>query len=332
MSSLVALRRCRQSILLVPCLVLSIAACGTRRVETASPPTPPAVESPAAPPVRATTPAPGAAAAIVIADVGLQTPESVLYDAAADLYLVSNINGGPSAKANNGFISRISPEGEVRQLRWVEGGRDGVVLHAPKGMAIGGDSLFVADIDTVRIFHRTTGARVGALAVPGSTFLNDLAVGPDGTLYVTDTGVRIGAAGIEPTGTDAVYRFGVGGTPEAIARGEALQRPNGIVVDAAGVIMVPFGSNEVIRIAPDGTRSTIARLPAGQLDGVVRLGDGTLLVSSWEGQAVYRVDSAGQVTTAVTNVEAPADIGYDTRRGRLLIPLFMANRVEVRPL
>lgn len=37
---------------------------------------------------------------------GIQTPESVLYEAGSDTYLVSNINGSPLAADNNGFISR----------------------------------------------------------------------------------------------------------------------------------------------------------------------------------------------------------------------------------
>jgi hypothetical protein len=34
----------------------------------------------------------------------------------------------------------------------------------------------------------------------------------------------------------------------------------------------------------------------------------------------------------VENVEAPADIGWDQRRNRLLIPLFNGNRIEVREI
>jgi hypothetical protein len=71
-------------------------------------------------------------------------------------------------------------------------------------------------------------------------------------------------------------------------------------------------------------------LPAGQLDGVVRAGDGSLLVSSWEGGAIYRVARAGEVSTLIDGLEAPADIGWDAQRDRVLIPLFMADAVEVR--
>src|SRR5258708_11109132 len=133
-----------------------------------------------------------------------KTPESVLYDVAADVYLVSNINGTPVAKDNNGFIPRVSPDGRVLALRFIEGGKNGATLNAPKGMGIHGDTLFVADIDAVRMFSRTTGAALGARAVPGATFLNDLDVAPDGAVYFSDSGLK---PDFSSSGTHAVYRL-----------------------------------------------------------------------------------------------------------------------------
>jgi len=79
---------------------------------------------------------------LVIKDVGLQTPESVQYDASSDVYLVSNINGNPGAKENKGFISRITAEGKLDSLHFIQGGRDGVELHGPLGSRIRGDTLW----------------------------------------------------------------------------------------------------------------------------------------------------------------------------------------------
>lgn len=280
-------------------------------------------------PVAADTTADTTASASLtsIADVGFQTPESVLYDERADVYIVSNINGEPLGADGNGFISRVRPTGEVESLKWIDGEADGIALNAPKGMALSGDTLFVADIDSVRAFHRTTGAPLGARGIAGASFLNDLAIASDGTLYVTDMGMD---ASFSPTGTDAIHRFDANGS-RSFAGAADLAAPNGIVADDGGIIVVGFGGPVIQRIAAGGGRpDSIATLPAGQLDGVVRTSDGTLFVSSWEGQAVYRVSPDGAVSTVVENVEAPADIGWDTRRQRLLIPLFNGNRVEVR--
>ncbi|HYW11304.1 MAG TPA: hypothetical protein VE871_05085, partial [Longimicrobium sp.] len=156
---------------------------------------------------------------VSVPSAGLQQPESVLHDSVADVYLVSNLDGMPLEKDNNGFLSRVSPDGRMLQPRWISGGQGGVTLHAPKGSGIRGDTLYVADIDVVRRFHRTTGAPLGEIAIPGATFLNDVAVGADGSVYVTDSGLRMGAGRLQASGTDAVYRIPPGGPPRALVRG-----------------------------------------------------------------------------------------------------------------
>ena len=95
----------------------------------------------------------------------LQTPESVLWDATTDMYFVSNINGNPSVKDNNGFISRVKPDGVIDSLHFIQGGRGGVTLNAPKGLAVRGDTLWVTDIDAVRAFSARTGAPIASTVI-----------------------------------------------------------------------------------------------------------------------------------------------------------------------
>lgn len=269
--------------------------------------------------------------AITVADVGLQTPESVLHDTEADVYLVSNINGAPTAEDGNGFIARVAPDGAVAALKWIDGQRDGITLNAPKGMAIRGDTLYVTDITAVRAFHRVSGEPLGSWTVPGSTFLNDLAIGPDGTLYVSDSGLN---PDFSSSGTDAVYRF-EDGEPVAVVEGAELGGPNGLAVMGDQVVMVTFGA-PAIKTAPvgGGEATVLAELPGGQLDGVVVLDDGSMLVSSWETSSVYHVPAMaeGEVTTVVDGVPSPADIGWDADRHRVLIPIFQENRLELHPV
>ena len=61
---------------------------------------------------------------------GFQTPESVKWDSARDVYYVSNINGAPNAKDGNGYISRMGAAGMVTDSAFIKG------LNAPKGMAL----------------------------------------------------------------------------------------------------------------------------------------------------------------------------------------------------
>jgi sugar lactone lactonase YvrE len=278
------------------------------------------------------TASPPAATAMDIADVGFAIPESVLHDAAADVYLVSNINGEPAAKDDNGFISRLSPTGEVLTLKWIDGATEGVTLHAPKGMVIAHDTLFVADMDAVRLFDRTSGAPLGAWPLDGSAFLNDLAVGPDGTLYVTDTGVEPGEGGLVPNGKDGVYRREAGRWA-AVVTGQGLGNPNGIIAEAAGLTIVTFVSGEVYTVDPaTGERTMLPKPEAGGLDGVVRLADGSLLIGSWGARGIFRLSSDGVYGRMADTVESPADIGLDAIRGVVLIPDFVRDRVLIRPL
>ena len=84
---------------------------------TTVPFTPAPTPLPPTPPAAAPAPTSKASAQGFLPEgVGFRTPESVLYDPKADLYLVANIHGDPSARDVNGFISRISPEGQVVAL------------------------------------------------------------------------------------------------------------------------------------------------------------------------------------------------------------------------
>jgi sugar lactone lactonase YvrE len=217
-----------------------------------------------------------------IADVGFMTPESVLMDTAADVYLVSNINGGPTDEDDNGFISRVNPDGTVENLRWIDGAAGLFPLHAPKGMAISGDTLFVADITCIRMFNRTTGEFFSDLCLEGTSFLNDVAIGPEGSIFVTDTGVRAGAAGLEPAGTDAIYRLprGEGQRGATLARDAELGGPNGIAIGPRGIFVVTFGSGEVLRFTAGGEKSVLLPASSRQYDGIVFLNDGSFAFSA----------------------------------------------------
>lgn len=262
---------------------------------------------------------------------GFQTPESVLYDSRGDVYLVSNINGNPTAADGNGFISKISPTGKVIALKWIDGTKTGVKLNAPKGMAIAGDTLYVADITSVRMFDRGSGRFKGSIDIPGATFMNDLAAGRDGSVYASDSGLK---PDFSPSGTDAIYRIDGMGMVAALAKGADLNHPNGVAVRADGSVLVAVWAEKgaVYALSKDGKRSAVAALPAGQLDGIEIASNGTLLVSSWAASSVYRVMRDGMATAVVENVKAPADIGYDGKRNRLLIPQFQDNKVLIQAL
>src|SRR5690606_28577731 len=116
---------------------------------------------------------------------GLTRPEAVRYDPDQDVWFVSNY--GPrqdSVRDANGYISRVRPDGTIEELQFMMG-TSAAPLHAPRGMIIRGDTLFVADADGVHGFDRRTGAHLTfidmAALEPG--FINDLAFDGNGVLY-----------------------------------------------------------------------------------------------------------------------------------------------------
>lgn len=284
-------------------------------------------EPDAPPPPPPPPPAPAPPTDISVHDVGFETPESVLFDPEADVYLVSNIHGGPTDVDDNGFISRLKPDGTVEALKWIDAEKKEVTLNAPKGMALAGGLLYVTDIRVVRKFDAKSGEPKGDIAVPGATFLNDLAVGPDGVIYASDTGMKATPKGFEGTGTDAVYKI-IGNRATPLIKNKELGRPNGLFADASGVWVVTFGSGELYRV-DTGKRAEVQKLPKGTLDGIVKAKQGLFLISSWEGEEVMSGAPGGMFRTVRAKLKSPADIGYDPRRNRLLVPLFMENVVQI---
>jgi sugar lactone lactonase YvrE len=261
---------------------------------------------------------------------GFATPESVLYDADADVYLVANINGEPLGADDNGYITKVSPDGKVTEGKWIDGGKDTVKLDAPKGMAIAGGVLFVSDINVVRQFDAKTGEPKGDIKIEGATFLNDIAPAADGGVYVTDSGLD---AKFQPTGTDAVYHISKDGKVKPLIKDKTLGGPNGVAAGADGSVwVVTFGSGEIYQVNAKGKKAAAQKLPQGQLDGVVVLDGGDVLVSSWGGKSIYRGKPGAEWKPAVEGIESPADIGWDAKRKRLLVPSFMTNAVILNPL
>lgn len=257
----------------------------------------------------------------IVSPDGFSGPESVRYDVDQDVYFVGNWGkGSPGAKDNDGFISRLAPDGAIETLRFIAGGTDGATLHSPRGMTIVGDTLWVVDADAVRAFHRRSGAPLTTTDFSAFKlgFLNDIAAGQD-ALYVTDTG------------TDHIYRIADGKITVALQDSE-LGNPNGITWDAEGrrFIVVPYGGASAIMAWTPGSKelSEIGRSAGKQFDGVEILSGGRILVAS-QGDSSLHLFVGGTGRPIIRTVGAPADIAVDTKRNRVAIPFVRRNLVEI---
>jgi sugar lactone lactonase YvrE len=291
-----------------------------------------------APKAESTTLAAPAGAVLISETSGLNVPESVRYDAELDVFYVSNVNGGPSQKDNNGFIVRIRADNTTSATTFIEGGDNGVTLNAPKGMAIVGDTLWVADIDAVRGFNRRTGDPVRSYELGSkATFLNDVVATPDGSIYITDTGIKFDAKGnVTHPGKDAIFRMTAGSKtgPAVLFASDSLSRPNGIAWIPASstqpgkLLLAPFGGPNIQTWAPGDKQPTTLTSGPGGYDGLEVLANGNVLVSSWTDSTVWIAHGGTHMVPLIKGVSAPADIGVDTKRNVLAVPRFNDGRVE----
>lgn len=255
----------------------------------------------------------------VAAVTGFAGPEAVRYDPDQDVYFVANFSGGGSDRDADGFISRVGPGGDVVEFRFMTG-TDPAPLHAPRGMALEGDTLWAADVDGVHGFHRGTGEPLAFVDFtslePG--FLNDVAVGPDGALYVTDTG------------TSRIYRM-EGDEVTVAVENPGLGPPNGITWDAAATrfLLAPWNEEGTLRAWATGSSDVVetASLPGGRYDGIELVGSRVLVASQVDSTIHVVEGDSGRPLIRVPG--RPADIGVDTSRRRIAVPYIALDRVDL---
>jgi sugar lactone lactonase YvrE len=302
------------------CLVLAVSACA--RFEGGSGPVVRSKGDESPPPVGTE-----------IAWLGdLHQPESVKYDADQDVFFISNMVGYGSDHDGMGYIVEVSAGNLANSKVFAESGKAGVVLDAPKGMTIHGDTLWVCDIDQLRGFNRKTGMPVGTIDLRpnGAVLLNDVTIGGDGGIYITDTGILMTDKGVIHTGPDRIFAVH-NGAVSVLAQGNQLGRPNGIVWDKerkslVGVSFDPFHSL-VYAISPTGELRGLAA-GTGKFDGIEPLGHGLYMVASWNDSSV-RILGNGANRRLASNIQAPADIGFDTKRNRLAVPTGPLNQMQL---
>jgi hypothetical protein len=282
--------------------------------------------------------APPALQAVWSVSADLQSPESVYFDRASNSLFVSNINGAILAKDGNGYISRLTPEGKVVNMKWAIG------LNGPKGLRSHAGTLWAADIDEVVGIDIASGRITQRIAVQGSAFLNDLATAPDGTIYVSDS---------------QTYRIYVikNGTPSIFAEGNDVEVPNGLLVDGNRLILgtigpIPTGDRAAApgrggAAAPGSgpadtghlyafdlktrVRTRIANQPVGGIDGVELDGAGGLIVSDVVGGHILQVSKAGSVRV-LRQMPGPADIAYLPSSKTVIVPHLRDNKVAAYSL
>lgn len=250
---------------------------------------------------------------------GLAGPEAVHWDDEQAIWFVSNFNGDAAGDAN-GFVSRISADGKILEREFMTG-TDQHPLHGPRGMRIDGERLWVADAEGLHAFHRRSGAHLEFIDFsafdPG--FLNDVEIGPDGAIYLTDTG------------NARLFRI-ANGEISVVADEGLVSPPNGVVWDPAAeaLVLAPWGGGrKLVGFRPgQGDLFDIQTLPAGgNMDGLEHWRGGLLIASQVDQSIWFARDGEAQVL--IRTPGRPADIGLDVGGGRLAVPYIALDRVDI---
>ena len=238
-----------------------------------------------------------------------------------------------SAKDGNGYISRLTRDGKVDSLKFIAGGRGGVKLDAPKGLAIKGDTLWVADIDAARAFDKRSGKPIATVSLVGKAkFLNDAAVGPDGAIYFTDTGFGddgkggMGAPGARPR----LPGRGPQGDRRARVQGQARPQRHHLGLGGLEVRDRALRRSHRSTAGPRGTRRR-RWWPKGP--GRWTASSRWATAASWSPAGPTRASSCSRATRSPSwsaGFPSPADIALDRERGRVAVPLLIGEPGRVR--
>jgi sugar lactone lactonase YvrE len=251
-------------------------------------------------------------------DKGLAAPESAYLDPETGFLFVSNIDGEGAKKDGNGYISKLTPQGEVIAAKWATG------LDAPKGLRSAKGKLWVSDIDQVVSISLADGKIVDRIAIEGAKFLNDVAAGPDGTVYVSDMP------------ESKIYVIS-GGKATLFAEGEQLESPNGLLVDGDRLLLAAWGyAADFMPKTPGRLLSLdlktknvtpITKAPTGNLDGIELDGRGGYVVTDWVAGKVFHISASGEARVVGQFAKGTADHAYLPKEKLLIMPHMMENRV-----
>ena len=270
---------------------------------------------------------------------GFASPESMA--AHGDKLYSSKIGAQvkPTEKDADGFILVTDAQGNVEGSEKFE---VDAYLHAPKGMMVWNDALYVTDINYIYGFDINDHSLIFAVEPglqhpddPQPQFLNDIVAEDDISFFVS------------ATDTNSIYRITNDFVP-AISKLDIagdLKGPNGLHYDAESKMLYVAGwgtndqNNGELGVIDMNTQPhTYTRLGdhSGHLDGLVKSGD-KLIFSDWvnfekSGQ-LYSYDLNTKATTQITTqaIGGPADITLSAYCKNILVPAMLDNKVEVIP-
>lgn len=259
-----------------------------------------------------------------VIDTGFVHPESVIYAEDSTFFYISNIGTDESDEHPNGFISKVSVEGKIVELKWVDS------IQSPKGQCLANGNYYVSALDELLEIDVNSGTISNRYTTPEVTFLNDVTADQWGNIYVS--GMR----------ENAIYRLDTTGNFSLWFQNDSLHHPNGLLavndklfiggwgnmdqdepnIDSVGHLMVIDTHVKTLQYITEGR--------PGKLDGI-QLANATgkqLIVSSWKAGEIFLMDEEGNVEKITDTPTSVGDILYDYSKNLIIAPLNFQHRVE----
>ena len=244
----------------------------------------------------------------------LKVPESVLLDRKTKQLYVANINGNPTDKDGNGFITILNLDGTVKSLEFSKG------FDAPKGMAIYDKKLYVSDISTLRVVDLKSGKIVHNYPLQEAEFLNDVVATKNGIVYVSDYSAT----------NQAIYKLQNKKLTKWLNSEDLFgERPNGLWIQNDKLIVGTKEGN-IYEVNQKTKEITTFKENVGTngVDGILSFDEGRYITSDWAGKVfVSSKTETTQIIDGTANKVNAADIWYDKTTKKLYIPTFFDNRI-----
>ena len=262
---------------------------------------------------------PGFARPLRVID-SIPAPESVAIGPDGAWYISSF---GQFDVKGDGAVYRIDPDRGSREI-FATG------LDDPCGLLFLGSTLWAADRSGV---YRVTRGKVEAV-YPAKIFprtlhfLNDLAAGPGGTMYVSDTGDSTAA------GRGAVFLLRPGSQPSIVPGSDTVRAQssaNGLFSGRGDSLFVVGYRTGVLSVTDGRGRWREVARGLGSPDGIDAAPGGGFYVSDNVGGDLHLVQltPGARPLRLTSRLKAPADLVVDRARGLLVVPENSGNRLSV---
>jgi DNA-binding beta-propeller fold protein YncE len=267
----------------------------------------------------------------------LQSPYSFVNDPVEKNYFISSVNGEAETADNNGFITKLDHNGKLLNLKFIQGGKDDVTLHAPKGMTLVDHVLYVADLDTLRGFDTTTGKPVMALTVRPPAASRSESLQPS-LIDVTFDGKEYLYCSDQKANT--IYRVNLATqTVSVLITDRSLAGPSGLAVHpkSGQIIAVSWEKGKISEVSPDGVVTEL--FSNGffsnrfqNLRGVDFDRWGNMYVSDFTTGKVWRMSWDKRFQVIAEFLPSPGDLGIDRANNLILVPYEQAHAAEMNGL